>query len=813
MEYYIDKDLTAPEGKQRRDYLIETATDVAESVKENAEETGVNHRISVVGFARGNTTEYGKPYLNSAVLTTVDNTPVQFNYANANVYRNSLMSVTEDYDHISAAIKNIKAQGGTAADLGFIMASEVFTSNESDRKKIVVFITDGEPTNGSTFDNVIANNAVKYAKELKQNGVLVYSVAIYAKADPNDNRNRNINKFLHAVSSNYQTARSIDKLGDGNKNGGYFVKATDPDALSGIFDNILVRSIYKTVNFNSVTLYDTLTAEFSMTVPQEEAFRQALKEEYGISNTDITVDRRDDGTTYIEIRNLSPKKRYDETNMMIGWGVSVSFDITANENAVNAGTYMTNTEDAGVEINNINAGTFTPASATFSTDRYIVEYYLDGQIYDIREYSPGDTITQPDVDFAEWDISPDTVVTGRVAKYEASLGNADKSVVWHIDGRDISESYAYGQRIAPPAVDIAGKDFAGWAPDIEPYMGRFDMEYTALFTNHVHSYVDTVVGLCTEGKTVTHTCSCGITYTEKLAPCDHILETTVYYTEDKALTHFRCINCNYNYEKVLTFKSQSVLEGDLYDLNLFEDVEGAEIHEDGEAKYLYVSIPLSSVNKECADKLIAGDKIYVYHISDDGTQELCDYDFDGEFLTVHCKSFSYYLFSPMLMGNSMTAQDAFCVINGHEFEQKSDMYNHWEECSVCGKIKDKNPHIDENLDVECDVCSRSLKDSAEIRIPAQTIQLYFKETADLCAKTNRGRLVYSSSNEKVATVDENGVITATGRGTCTVTATIEGTDISESRHVRVDYSWWQWVHWLLAGCVWYFKTVRLVFPF
>ena len=40
-------------------------------------------------------------------------------------------------------------------------------------------------------------------------------------------------------------------------------------------------------------------------------------------------------------------------------------------------------------------------------------------------------------------------------------------------------------------------------------------------------------------------------------------------------------------------------------------------------------------------------------------------------------------------------------------------------------------------------------------------------------QTRRDKLIYTSSNEKIATVDENGLVTAQSAGTCTVYAALE----------------------------------------
>ena len=69
------------------------------------------------------------------------------------------------------------------------------------------------------------------------------------------------------------------------------------------------------------------------------------------------------------------------------------------------------------------------------------------------------------------------------------------------------------------------------------------------------------------------------------------------------------------------------------------------------------------------------------------------------------------------------------------------------------------------------------------------------------------KTVFSSSNEKVATVDENGVVFGVKRGTATVTCTVTdetGVERSAQCTVTVRYTWWQWIIViLLFGWLWY----------
>ena len=66
------------------------------------------------------------------------------------------------------------------------------------------------------------------------------------------------------------------------------------------------------------------------------------------------------------------------------------------------------------------------------------------------------------------------------------------------------------------------------------------------------------------------------------------------------------------------------------------------------------------------------------------------------------------------------------------------------------------------------------------------------------------QIKWSSSNEKVATVDDNGNVKMTGAGTATITAkSTDGKATAECK-VTVSYAWWQWIIMIvLLGFLWY----------
>ena len=99
-------------------------------------------------------------------------------------------------------------------------------------------------------------------------------------------------------------------------------------------------------------------------------------------------------------------------------------------------------------------------------------------------------------------------------------------------------------------------------------------------------------------------------------------------------------------------------------------------------------------------------------------------------------------------------------------------------------------------------------------VKVDDISLNYKQSMTLkpTIKADEGvkyKVEYSTSNAKVATVDKNGKVTATKRGsgsatiTCTVTDS-NGNVVKDTCKVNVSLTWWQWIITIvLFGWVWY----------
>ncbi|WP_317416077.1 VWA domain-containing protein [Thermophilibacter provencensis] len=189
------------------------------------------------------------------------------------------------------AIDNLSANGSTAADYGLERAQSILNSNKrNDARQVVVFFTDGVPNHsGSSFDNVVASDAVNTAHDMKESGVTIYAVGVSSDANASLTDDDGFNEFLNGVSSNYPSAKAQGSNGGwfgygayynttfGDRaNGDYYYAVKDASAIEGIFDDIF-EDINVGTSYSGVTIVDQLSeyAEITDAITYEDASDEA----------------------------------------------------------------------------------------------------------------------------------------------------------------------------------------------------------------------------------------------------------------------------------------------------------------------------------------------------------------------------------------------------------------------------------------------------------------------------------------------------------------------------------------------------------
>ena len=218
---------------------------IDEIAKQNAtvKDAAKQHQVAIVKFAGDWTDKVGNDRYWSGRF--------EYNYSQVMKALAPCTAATEQQfkDQVGA----IRPAGATRADNGMSLATGV-SSGRSDAKKIVVFFTDGTPTDYSEFEPKVASSAVGYAKDMKDAGAVVYSIGIFKDAnpdlDPVTGSASDENKFMHAVSSNYPSATYTETRdgfnwnfgdrakGSDGKDATFYKSATNADELKQVFDDI-----------------------------------------------------------------------------------------------------------------------------------------------------------------------------------------------------------------------------------------------------------------------------------------------------------------------------------------------------------------------------------------------------------------------------------------------------------------------------------------------------------------------------------------------------------------------------------------------
>lgn len=232
----MDDPMGGGDRTKRIDALKSAANSFINTIaKQNEGIEGVDrqHRVAIVKFAGDKTDKVGNDTYYQG----------QYRYNHSQVMKGLTDCSGGNVKVLEDTVAGIKPSGATRADYGLELAGDI-PSGRADAKKIVVFFTDGKPTSYSEFDSDVADAAVTAAKKMKDGKATVYTIGIFSGADPAADPSKkgtsDVNKFMHAVSSNYPDATSYasDKLGTRAENSDYYKSATNAEELKKVFDDI-----------------------------------------------------------------------------------------------------------------------------------------------------------------------------------------------------------------------------------------------------------------------------------------------------------------------------------------------------------------------------------------------------------------------------------------------------------------------------------------------------------------------------------------------------------------------------------------------
>lgn len=162
---------------------------------------------------------------------------------------------------LNAAVDALQYGGYTPAHLGLQLAKGIIEKDpNTDRQKVVVLFTDGEP-NGvnytDRFDTSAANSAISNSKAIKDKGATVYTLGCfnttYADTD-------NVPKYMNRVSSNYPDATNMNNGTRGV--GDYYKTVSSASELESIFTEISQTAGGATLKLGAETVLKDVVSDY-----------------------------------------------------------------------------------------------------------------------------------------------------------------------------------------------------------------------------------------------------------------------------------------------------------------------------------------------------------------------------------------------------------------------------------------------------------------------------------------------------------------------------------------------------------------------
>lgn len=156
-------------------------------------------------------------------------------------------------------VNSISPAGATRSDFAMELALKQINQSKNDEsrkdaKRIVFFVTDGQPTTFNNFDDDVANGAINTSKEIKKDAE-VYTFGMFSLTNPSITGHvgsgswsdaEKFNAYMHGVSSNYSDAQSYKNLGTRAENSAYYMGAKSSKEATAIFDSVIAKLLSMT---------------------------------------------------------------------------------------------------------------------------------------------------------------------------------------------------------------------------------------------------------------------------------------------------------------------------------------------------------------------------------------------------------------------------------------------------------------------------------------------------------------------------------------------------------------------------------------
>ena len=224
---------------------------IEEFAKNNSKQSDEKYqsRISIIKFAGDKSDKVGND--------TYTENGYRYNYTQI---MNDFFTATNDNKaKLEDVVNSISPVGATRSDYAMELALKQINQSKNDEsrkdaKRIVFFVTDGQPTTLNNFDDDVANKAITASEEIKKDAE-VYTFGMFSLTDPSITGHvgsgswsdaEKFNAYMHGVSSNYPDAQSYKNLGTRAENSTYYMGAKSSKEATAIFDSVIAKLLSMT---------------------------------------------------------------------------------------------------------------------------------------------------------------------------------------------------------------------------------------------------------------------------------------------------------------------------------------------------------------------------------------------------------------------------------------------------------------------------------------------------------------------------------------------------------------------------------------
>lgn len=206
-------------------------------------------RISIIKFSGDKSDKVGND--------TYTENGYRYNYTQ--IMSDFFTATNENKAKLEDVVNSISPVGATRSDYAMELALEQIKQIKNDEsrkyaKRVVFFVTDGQPTTLNNFDDDVANKAITASEEIKKDAE-VYTFGMFSLTDPSITGHvgsgtwsdaEKFNAYMHGVSSNYPAAQSYKNLGTRAENSAYYMGAKSSKEATAIFDSVIAKLLSMT---------------------------------------------------------------------------------------------------------------------------------------------------------------------------------------------------------------------------------------------------------------------------------------------------------------------------------------------------------------------------------------------------------------------------------------------------------------------------------------------------------------------------------------------------------------------------------------